>query len=212
MSINRTVTIRAVLFCIGILTCLNGVVHAQLEVNLVGGGNLSDRFEVAGGNARIFGGGLFGATLWYQLNPGLALEVDYMHQRADAEIISSELVDQDVRVGMNYIIAGAQWLFDLDNVEALDFNLGAKGGVTGIIPENDRYNNIWRFTLAANAGMRYNITDKFGLRFQLHILMPIQFGSGAFWVGNGGTGAGVTKFTTITQLGGVLGAYYRLTD
>ena len=182
---------------------------AQFEVHVYGGANFSDRFNVSGGNAKIFGGGIFGGSIWYRTRSGVAVEVEYLRQSADAEVVSSQLIDYDIRLGMNYLLAGAHWLFESDKRENIDFNLGLKGGVTGILPQGDRYNDIWRFTLAGNAGMRYDVSDRIGVRAQIHILMPIQFAAGAFWLGNGGSGVGVTQFTTITQLGGIVGIYYR---
>lgn len=181
-------------------------VNAQFEIHAFGGGNLADRFNVNGGQARVDGSGLFGVSGWYELPSGIGFELEYMQQRTTAEVNSSFLIDSDIPLNLHYLLAGGHWLFAPN--DKVRTNLGLKGGVTAFQPRNDRYNTSWSFTVAGNAGVKYYITPNFGLRAQVHLLIPMQFGTGVFWGGNGGSGAGVTTFTTITQLGGIVGAFF----
>ena len=181
--------------------------HGQLELHAFGGGNFGDRFNVDGGQARVDGSALFGASLWYETISGIGIEAEYMRQSTSAEVTSSFLIDSDIPMNLNYILAGAHWVYTPN--ETVRTNLGIKAGVTGFLPDTDRYNDVWKFTASFNAGARFYLTERLGLRAQLHLLMPIQFGAGTFWAGNGGSGVGVTTFTTILQFGGIAGIFYR---
>jgi hypothetical protein len=196
------------LSCVVMLTTL-GVRGQGLEIHVFGGGNLTDRFDVNGGTAWVYGSALFGASIWYQTNNHFGFEFEYLRQSTSAEVRSTQLFDSDIPIALNYILAGGHWLFELENAERLDFNLGVKAGAVGFLPQTDRYDNGWQFATGFNAGAKYYLTDRIGIRLQFHILIPIQFAADGFWFGNGGSGVRSTGLATITQLGMVGGVFYR---
>ena len=201
---------QRVVFCFVCSITFSSAGLGQIEIHAFGGGNFGDRFNVNGGQARVRGSALFGASIWYETISGLGVEVEYMRQSTTGEVTSSFLIDSDIPMNFNYVLGGGHWVYTPN--ESVRTNLGIKFGATGFYPDTDRYNNVWKFTAAFNAGMRYYITERIGLRAQLHLLMPIQFGAGTFWAGNGGSGVGVSTFTTILQFGGVAGIFYRFSQ
>jgi len=112
-------------------------------------------------------------------------------------------------MAFNYILAGGHWLVELENAQRLDFNLGIKAGAVGFVPQTDRYDSGWQFALGFNAGSKYYLTDRIGIRLQIHLLIPIHFAGSGFWLGNGGSGVSSTGLATITQLGAIGCVFYR---
>ena len=204
-------TKRAVMLICAILLSGFGAIGQGLELHVFGGGNITDRFDVNGGTAWIYGSAIFGASVWYQTNNHFGYELEYLRQNTNAEVQSTSLYDTDIPMVLNYILAGGHWLFELENAEKMDFNLGIKGGAVGFIPQTDRYESGWQFALGFNAGAKYYLTERIGIRLQFHLLVPLQFAGGGFWFGNGGSGVSSTGFATITQLGMIGGIFYRFT-
>jgi|GEM_PF-4656553 len=200
---------KSALFSLTMLLITVGVHGQGLEIHVYGGGNLTDRFDVNGGTAWVYGSAVLGGSLWYQTNNHFGYELEYLRQGTNAEVHSTSLYDSEIPIVLNYILAGGHWLFELENVEKLDFNLGIKGGAVGFIPQTDRYEGGWQFTLGFNAGAKYFLSDRVGVRLQIHLLIPIQFAADGFWFGNGGSGVSSTGFATITQLGMIGGVFYR---
>ncbi len=196
------------LSCSLIFTTL-GAYGQGLELHVFGGGNLTDRFDVNGGTAWVYGSAVFGGSVWYQTNNHFGYELEYLRQNTNAEVHSTSLYDTDIPMVLNYILAGGHWLFELENAEKLDFNLGVKAGAVGFIPQTDRYDSGWQFAMGFNAGAKYYLSDRIGIRLQIHLLVPIQFAAGGLWFGNGGSGVSSTGLATITQLGMIGGVFYR---
>ena len=149
---NLKLLIRSVLICYSMVFTLVGAKSQGLELHVFGGGNLTDRFDVNGGTAWVHGSAIFGGSVWYQTNGHFGYELEYLRPNTNAEVRSTSLYDSDIPMALNYILAGGHWLFELENAVRLDFNLGAKGGAVGFIPQTDRYDAGWQFALGFNAG------------------------------------------------------------
>jgi len=77
-------------------------------------------------------------------------------------------------------------------------------------PLDEKYNDEWRFSIALGVGVKVEMSDKIGLRFQGRLIIPMQFAGSSIYFGTGGGGVAVGAYTTFVQGDFSGGLYYRL--
>ncbi len=68
------------------------------------------------------------------------------------------------------------------------FSLGA----TRFNPSKAEYSDEWAFSITLGLGAKFHINDRFGIRLQANMLIPMRFSGMGFWFGTGGGSAGIT--------------------
>ena len=82
-------------------------------------------------------------------------------------------------------------------------------GASLFLPTKD-YDEQWRFSIALAGGVKVNVSEKFGLRFQARLIVPMQFAGTSVWFGTGGTGVSLGAYTTFVEADFTGGLYFRL--
>ena len=77
---------------------------------------------------------------------------------------------------------------------------GLNLGAAGLEPKESKYSGVWKFDVDLHLGAKIFPSKKVGIRLQTGLNFPIQYFGAAFTVGTGGSGAGVSATSTITQL------------
>jgi hypothetical protein len=72
-------------------------------------------------------------------------------------------------------------------------------GATLFYPNDSRYDDEWRFTIALGGGFKVYMSEKIGLRFQGRLIIPMQFAGGSIYVGTGGAGVSVGSYTSFVE-------------
>jgi hypothetical protein len=151
----------------------------------------------SGYSARIDDGAHYGASLEYMPRSNFGIELMYQRQQTTATpdtYFSMNPID----VTIQYITVGA--LHHHAFAEKLD---GYGGLNLGLAFGENKYNdeNFTKMGIGIKAGLAIKPTPKIAIRLQGQVLSVVQgFGAG-FYAGTGGSGAGVSTYSSIFQFG-----------
>ncbi len=87
-----------------------------------------------------------------------------------------------------YQIGGIKGIKKGNLVPFGQFSLGA----TRFHPTASNYTDQWTFSITLGLGAKIHINERFGLRLQANMLIPMRFSGVGFWFGSGGGSAGIT--------------------
>lgn len=85
------------------------------------------------------------------------------------------------------------------------FSLGA----TLFTPTEGNYEDEWRFSVALGVGVKVEMSEKVGLRFQGRLMIPMVFEGTSVYFGTGGGGVAVGAYTAFVEGDFSGGLYYR---
>ena len=83
-------------------------------------------------------------------------------------------------------------------------------GATLFHPTKEGYEDEWRFSIALGGGVKVDVSDKIGLRFQARLIIPMVFEGTSVYFGTGGGGVAVGAYTAFVEGDFSGGLYYRL--
>jgi len=199
----------ALLLFLFLLTCLEGI-SQSFEITPFSGYTFDHSFPIYGGRAKLGGGQTFGGMLGFQIQENIELETFYSYQSGTSTARSSS-IQGDVRTNnsAHYILIGANRLFS--NSSQVTFFSGLKMGAGILSFQNNEFNDISRFAVGINGGMKYFASDRVGLRLQANLMMPISNVGGSLWWSPGsGTSVGLSSFSSVIQFGFTGGIVFRL--
>jgi hypothetical protein len=184
---------------------LNGYCHYVFD----------DQVESYYSNTNYFNGIIEGGTLWglgleFKPHPEFGFELLYLRQDTKAYVHYYDLAsvgdrDADIDLGINWIMAGFnRTLSQNEKVEPYAGMMLGVAIIDGTNPENKVSESATKFGWGVRLGTNVWLSDKFGLKFQAQLLCATQAAGGGIYFGTGGTGAGVTTYSTMAQfaLGG----------
>ncbi|MEI7501006.1 MAG: DUF2715 domain-containing protein [Bacteroidota bacterium] len=192
--------------------CLPLIMNAQsVEVTPFGGYVFPGTMNADGGNVRFLGNGQYGGMI--SIGVSRVMDVDLIYNRidtkADVNIYgwNNSYNYVQVPVSINYMLVGFTKNFRVNTVVSpfVGFNLGA----VMFYPKED-YQEAWFFSMGLTGGAKVYFSKRVGLRIQAQALVPIQ-GSGFYlFAGTGGSGGGVSVYSTLVQFGFTGGLIFRL--
>lgn len=149
------------------------------------------------GELRLGEGVNYGLTLNYSVAPGTLFEATWFISKTDVNYYEYGFNDftDNFSLNTNYIHIGV--VQEMNYGEAFRPYGVFTAGTTIFSPEN--YNSYWQFSLGLGGGLKYYISDRFGLRVQGRFLLPVYFRGGGLWCGTGGCGYGLSAGTAIAQ-------------
>ena len=168
------------------------------------GYTFDDKIDFSRGYGKIIGGFQWGAGLEFGLSMENAVEVVYQLHSTDGEIVNSFLGERETgEVNIHYILVGGTRYLPISDVLSGFGSMDA--GLAVLDPGGKLYaNNTTRVAWGIRAGLRMAPSDRVSLRIHAQLLSPVQGAGGGFYFGTGGTGVGVSTYSTIYQfnLGG----------
>lgn len=72
-------------------------------------------------------------------------------------------------------------------------------GAAIFVPDQATLTNEWFFAASLGMGAKVFLSERFGLRFQGRLLLPMHFAGGGLWCGTGGCNIGVEGSTSFVQ-------------
>lgn len=155
-------------------------------------------------NANVNYGGEFTA----HVRPYEAIQLSYSYQSTDMVLQGSTSVN-DITVAktsVQYIhLYGVREIPSASGVTTfVKFGMGA----TGYSPEG--YDSVWMFSLGLGLGAEKQLNDKISLKLTQRFLVPIQWSTGTFYFGTGGSGLTVGGGSSIIQGDTSLGLTFKL--
>jgi hypothetical protein len=162
----------------------------------------------------------WGGFASFSLRPDTKLELSYLNSRSNATYFGYPNMHQDYPqlnnvnspVTIQYFQAGS--IYQIDKGKAAPF-FGVYAGAayfhpTGTAPKGVTYNDQWFFAMSFAGGVKIYASDKFGIRLQGRLLLPMYFSGGSMYVGTGGAGVAVGAGIPIVQGDVGVGIFLRI--
>jgi len=192
--------------------------EGKIRINLYGSYAFEDSFDSYYNygsyyQGKVQGGFLWGGGLEFNVHDNVSLELSYLRESTTAPIqyygnagIYATTTKADV--DMNYILLGGTRSFRKPGSIVEGFG-GLMAGVSIINADDQnssRSENLTKFAWGLKGGAIIWATKKVGVKLQAQLLSVAQSVGGGVYFGTGGTGAGVSTYSSIYQftLGGGL--------
>lgn len=192
---------KFILTSVIVLSCLFAYAQPTVTLLTFGGYTFQDQIDFEGGYGEIGDGFQWGGGFEIGLSDYNAVEIIY--QRMDpTTYVQGPLNRRSGEVGINYIMLGGTRYAPLNEKIAGFGTLDA--GVGFLSPKETGYDGVTKFAWGLRLGVRIMASEKVSLRIHGQLMSPVQGAGGGFYFGTGGTGAGVSTYSTIYQfnLGG----------
>lgn len=170
---------------------------AQVELTPFGGIFFNGKIDFIEGDLKFTNEASYGAILSIPIRHGVMAELSYTRSESTASwepnpYYGSEFPAANFGVNINYFQVGA-----IKQAEIQDDFYGFGGLTLGAAYYNTTANSIqdlWRFAIGLQAGLKYFFNDHIGIRVQGRMLLPIYSGGTGFYcgVGTGGSSCGVS--------------------
>jgi len=194
------------------IICLPFILKSQtVEITPFGGYVFPGTLNADGGSVYFRGNGQYGGMV--SIGVSRVIDVDLIYNRidtkADVNIYNwNYSYNYDVvPVSINYMHIGFTKNFRINQVVSpfVGFSLGS----CLVYPKAD-YQSAWFFSMGITGGAKIYFSKRVGIRLQAQALAPIQ-GSGFYmFAGSGGSGGGVSVYSTLVQFGFTGGIIFRL--
>lgn len=207
---------RKYIFLFAALICVPFVLKAQnVEITPFGGYVFPGTMQAEGGDVRFLGNAQYGGMI--SIGVSRVMDIDLIYNRIDtkAEINiynwnTSYSYDQ-VPLSINYMMVGFTKNFRVNPV--VSPFIGMSLGATLFYPkeqDNSNYQDAWFFAAGLNGGAKIYFSKRVGLRLQAQMLVPVQGAGFYMFAGYGGSGGGVSVYSTLVQFGFTGGLIFRL--
>ena len=155
---------------------------------------------------KIKGGYQWGGGIEYQLRPEYGVELLYLGQKTHAPTEYSgnglQKTYTDFDLGISYVLLGGLRYFGPSEKKLQGF-AGLMGGLVVASlknPDNGRSSSVTKFSWGVRAGGIVWAKENVGIKLQVQLLSAVQSVGGGFYFGTGGTGAGLSAYSTLYQL------------
>lgn len=198
---NSRFFLAIILFITGIST--QDLYAQAIELNGFYGWQLNGKAKLYDGEFIMQSAPNYGGKLAVGLSTTTFVEISYM--RSDTEgyfrpySISTE-PRETYQYSSNYITVGGLQEVDLGKIKPF----GTFGIGTVIWAPKDYSGTKWQFQFSLGAGFKIWLNDRFGLRAQGSMMMPLVYDGAGFGcgIGTGGAGCGGGVYTRITPFQG----------
>jgi hypothetical protein len=207
---------RKYILLLAAMLCFPVIFQAQtVEITPFGGYVFPGTLNAEGGEVRFLGNAQYGGMI--SIGVSRVMDIDLIYNRIDtkAEINvynwSNSYSYDEVPVSINYMMVGFTKNFRVNPV--VSPFVGMSLGATLFYPkeqDDTYYEESWFFAAGLNGGAKVYFSKRVGIRLQAQMLVPIQ-GSGFYmFAGSGGSGGGVSVYSTLVQFGFTGGLVFRL--
>lgn len=202
---NRFSLFKMFLFLIPICTSAQ-----KAEITPFGGYVFPGTMNANGGEVRFLGNAWYGGMV--NIGVSRVFDADLIYTRIDtkADINIYHPVygnDWDVPLSINYFHVGFTKKFPVHPVfiPFTGMNIG-----TCLMAPKEKYREEWFLSLGIHAGAKAYVSNRVGFRLEGRLMVPIQGSGFNFFAGSGGSGGGVSVYSTMVQFGLDGGLVFRL--
>lgn len=190
---------KKVIFLSLVFTVITFCVNAQ-SVGLFGGGGYTfgDDFDTEYGYGRVNESGHWNAGFIFNINQAYGIKLFYQMQPTTGKLTDYVYGTGTGDVNVQYIMLGGQ--------RFLPFSETAKGygGLQlgmAIFSFPEISESEEKFAWGLELGLELNPNPGIGIRLGGQMQVPVQAFGGGIYFGTGGSGAGVSTFSTLWQFG-----------
>jgi hypothetical protein len=172
----------------------------QIEISPFGGYQWSTNTFTNGGELATKNAANFGGAIDIMVQRDLQLELLYIYSPMETRFVSQTIAypsSQYTDLNVHYMQIGYVRGFKKGKVEPFGaFTLGAVLFSPGeFVLDNGKKitpSDTWRFAMTLGGGAKIFFSEKFGIRLQARLLIPVYFSGAGMYVGTGGGGLAVT--------------------
>lgn len=216
LFLSKIKTMRKYIILLAALVCIPFILKSQtVEVTPFGGYVFPGTMSADGGDVYFRGNGQYGGMI--SIGVSRVMDIDLIYNRsdtkADINIYSwNNSYNYDVvPVSINYMHVGFTKNFRVNPI--VSPFVGMSLGACLFYPKDDvtqHYSEAWFFSMGISGGAKVYFSKRVGLRIQAQALVPVQ-GSGFYlFAGTGGSGSGVSVYSSLVQFGFTGGLIFRL--
>lgn len=176
-----------------------------LTLTPTGGYFFNETFPVVNGSVLVKGGGFYGGIISYQTSQDIDVELQ-VNSRVSSIISTTDSV-RELSLRTTWALVDACYTFDLDAPASPFINIGM--GLVHLQPEKGNFNAENRFALNIGAGIKYEITDRIGIRLSTQFMSTMNQ-STSFENQNGDALYTVNKMAYVNQFGFRGGIYFKI--
>lgn len=161
-------------------------------------------------DGKIEGGYQWGVGIEYMVHETKGIELKYLRHDAIAPMnyYYDGVKSKEFELGLNYIlIGGSNYFKTAGGVVEPYAGLGIGMAIINIKnPEPGTDSSKEKFAWNVKAGTNIWVTDRVGIKLQAELISAVQSAGGGFYFGSGGSGAGISTYSSMYQwsLGGGL--------
>jgi hypothetical protein len=182
---------------IGLFIFIQANACSQTELSVQAGYQLTGNIPVTKGDIDIKNDLNYGLGIAYRLSRGVNVVLDWDMEKTKADLLPLSGESYFLtNVTIHHFMAGAT--IDPGRGKARPFG-SFTTGITLFHPEDSKYEDEIRYTIALGFGGKFYLSDRVGLKLQARLILPLQLGGGTFWCGTGGCGLGVSSWSTFVQ-------------
>ncbi len=151
----------------------------------------------------IQGGYQWGLSLEYMVHDARGIELKYLRLDTHAPLnyYYNGIQYKDFELGMNYILIGGTNYFKAAGGKVEPY-VGLAVGLALISiknPEPGTDSSKEKFAWNVKAGTNIWITETVGIKLQADLISAVQSAGGGFYFGSGGSGAGISTYSSMYQ-------------
>ncbi len=199
---------NAVLSLCILLASASSALAQKVEINALSsymfGASNDYYYNAYNGNLYFDGSAMFGGAIDVDLRNNLMLEIQYMFQPTTVRLNGTYDPTDAGSGSINNHLIQIGGLYNKDVNEKVTMFGGLMFGMEIFAPESSRYDSETRFLGSLTGGAKIWLSEKFGLRLNGMLSMPMIFSGAGFYLGSGGSGYGVSTAIQLFQfsLGG----------
>lgn len=176
------------------------IMGQQLELSPYAGFEWGGKLRYSNGEVRFNSSENYGIAMNLLIPGGRSLQLEYFHQPTNIDVRYYDFTGPDFRrydVNLNWFQAGAMQQIDLGG-PVQPFG-GITLGAAYFSPRTNEIQDVWKFAMTGQVGLKYYLSDKVGIRLHLRMLVPIQWAGFGFYFGSGGSGTTVNAGSYLIQ-------------
>jgi opacity protein-like surface antigen len=206
---------KKLLFSLALVICHNLTSQAQeLRLNTYAGYVFQDKVDSYYSSSSYFEGTIEESLRWglgieYKIDANKAFELQYLRQDTNAPItyqdggyLGGALQNTNFDAAMNWIMLNGTNYIQVNEILEPFIGGGIGMGIYNIEnPDNGNSDGGTKFAWAIRGGSNFWVSENVAIRIQANLMSAVQSVGGGIYFGTGGTGAGLSTYSTMYQFG-----------
>lgn len=206
---------KKILFISILFFVLNNLSAQKLRLNGYLMHAFDDRVDSYNDPNDFYRGKIMQSAMWgigaeWMKQSNFGIELQYLNQRTTAPLtyFNNGVRNSEFQLQMNHILIGTNRYFRTEK-SPVEFFAGLSAGLSLIDlynPDTRNTTNRTKFSWLIKGGANFWINSQLAIKTQVQLLSVVQSVGGGFFFGTGGSGAGVSPYSSMYQfaLGGGL--------
>jgi opacity protein-like surface antigen len=214
---------KKILLLIFMVAISSALKAQELRLNTYSGYVFNDRVDSYFSNSSYYdgviqGGYRWGAGLEFQIPGKAAIELQYLRQDTNAPttyqdggILGGQIQRTDFDLDLNWVMLNATRYIPVNEVIEPFAGLGLGMGIFALDnPDNGNSRNTTKFGINVRGGTNIWLAENVAFRVQASLYSAVQSVGGGFYFGSGGSGAGLSTYSSMYQFSFDGGLVFRI--